>query len=94
MKHVGHTTKQMLEAPQNAIYVWCSNDIGYAKWLAKKLGREDLRIVSPYWLESARWRGLEPSGLVLDHAYFPTNIDQMDAITSIRYRMSRSARKP
>jgi hypothetical protein len=35
--------------------------------LAQKLGRADLRIESPTWLEES-WLGLELTGVVVDHA--------------------------
>jgi hypothetical protein len=38
------TTKAMREAPRGAIYVWCGNDISYAKDLALHLVRDDLII--------------------------------------------------
>lgn len=63
----GATTKLMEAAPKNAIFVWCNGHTDYAVRLARKIGREDLRIESPTWLEE-RWRGLELAGVVVDHA--------------------------
>jgi hypothetical protein len=40
----------------------------YPKNLAKSVGREDLEIVSPYWLESDAHRGRRMTGLIIDHA--------------------------
>lgn len=36
--------------------------------IADKIGRTDLTIVNPSWLDSYRWRGLILSGIIVDHA--------------------------
>ena len=41
--------------------------ISYARSLAHHLGRDDLKVVSQSWLEPMNWRGLELTGIVLDH---------------------------
>ena len=64
----GETTRQMEDAPRNAVFIWCTGHTGYPQMLARKIGREDLNIVTPDWLASDKWRGLELTGLVLDHA--------------------------
>ncbi len=66
----GRTTKQMIDAPWNAIFVWCNEFwIDGAKKLAKKAGRDDLEIIRPSALEDReRFRGREISGVVVDHA--------------------------
>jgi hypothetical protein len=64
----GTTTRQMQGAPQKAIYVWCNNNLSYPKNLTKNLGRDDLEIVSPQFIESDKWRGRLFSEVVLDHA--------------------------
>ena len=63
----GTTSRQMLGAPVGAVFVGASSDLLYAKELARHLGRGDLRIVSPSWLEHS-WRGVSLKGLVVDHA--------------------------
>lgn len=63
----GRTHSQMQEAPQKAVFVWVNGLLDYPKLLAHKIGREDLEIVAPYWLEE-HWRGRELTGLVIDHA--------------------------
>ena len=63
----GATTRAMMAAPKGAVFVWCNDKTDYAIRLARKIGREDLRIVSPAWLED-RWHGLDPPGIVVDHA--------------------------
>jgi len=62
----GRTTKQMQEAPQNSVFVWVHHDLHYPKKLAEKIGRNDLKIVSPNWLLNS-WKGAQLSGLVIDH---------------------------
>ena len=64
----GRTTKQMKEAPQNAVFIWGTpGSIGYAVDLARRIGREDLQIKTPVWLKD-NWQGLKLSGVVVDHA--------------------------
>lgn len=64
----GETTRQMAAAPPGAIFIWCNSNLSYPVALAKHLGRTDLEIYSPYWLESNRYRGREVSAVVVDHA--------------------------
>jgi hypothetical protein len=64
----GKTAKQMKDAPHGAIFIWINGDTCYAKNLALDMGRDDLEIVSPYWLESDKCRGRKLSGVVVDHA--------------------------
>lgn len=64
----GRTTQQMLEAPIGAVYIWSRHDLHYPKHLARHLQREDLKIVSTDWLIDEKWRGLELSGICVDHA--------------------------
>lgn len=63
----GKTTRQMEAAPKGAIFIWCNGLTEYPRLLARNIGREDLRIESPTFLEE-RWKGLELSGVVVDHA--------------------------
>jgi hypothetical protein len=42
---VGETTKQMLDAPENAYFVWYNDELAYPTKLAAFLGREDLVIL-------------------------------------------------
>ena len=65
----GRTTKQMLDAPKNALFVWCSLDTRYAKHLANQLGRSDLEIVGRNVFSNIdKIRGKRFSGIILDHA--------------------------
>ncbi len=67
----GTSTKQMKAAVENAVYVWLNADLDYPRHLAKKLNRDDLKIVAPSWLEQRRFVGLELTDVILDHAYVP-----------------------
>jgi len=58
----------MLAAPKGAVYVWLNGRLDYPKALARKLGREDLKIVSPYWIEDRQWAGMEFPAMDIDHA--------------------------
>lgn len=53
----GKTTRAMLAAPKDAVFIWVNHHLDYPKRLAKYLGREDLQIVSPNWLSDKRWQG-------------------------------------
>jgi hypothetical protein len=64
----GQTTYQMQAAPQDAVFIWCNDFLDYPRRLARKIGRNDLQIVGPHWLDDEKWRGLELTGLVIDHA--------------------------
>lgn len=65
----GATTRQMLEAPQKAVFIWFDDHLSYPKELARKHGREDLQVVGPSWLETPNgWAGREFSDIVHDHA--------------------------
>lgn len=67
MRGGGHTTKQILDAPEEAIYVWVNERIYYPKKIANKLGRNDLIIKGPSVLEYGRLRGINKP-IILDHA--------------------------
>jgi len=64
----GATTRQMQKSPKFSVYVWCNRSLYYPISLAKAIGREDLKIVSPSWLDDRRWLGIKLYGLVIDHA--------------------------
>lgn len=67
MRQSGRTTKQIIEAPRDAVFVWCANDLDYPRRLAKSFQREDLTIVGPTWITDERWRGAKLTGIVVDH---------------------------
>jgi len=86
----GRTTRQMVAAQKEAIYIWANNQLAYPARLASAIGRNDLRIVSPEWITEGRFRGLELSGLVLDHA---TRLNT-DEWNSYGEALARVRRKP
>jgi len=63
----GETMQQIRTAPKGAVFIWCNGRTEYPRELAQKIGRWDLQIQSPAWLED-RWRGLKLTGVVVDHA--------------------------
>jgi hypothetical protein len=64
----GHTTKQMQDAPQRAVFVSCNpNRVRYDTNLATFLGRNDLTVVDTYWLTGRKWAGLDLTAIVIDH---------------------------
>jgi hypothetical protein len=62
----GKTTRAMLDAPRDAVFVWCNHHLDYPKRLAHHLGREDLKIVSPEWIIDRQWMGLHLTAIQLD----------------------------
>lgn len=76
MRNTGETTRQMQEAHRDAVYIWVAGSPReYARDLARHLGRADLEIVSPEWLDRSRgWRGRILSAVVLDHECRLTSI--------------------
>jgi hypothetical protein len=73
-----------------AVYIWVNNQLQYPRSLAKTLGREDLTVVSPGWLDSYQWRGMELTGVLLDHAARLKG-DQWDHLFEARARVRRSS---
>lgn len=67
MRQTGRTTKQMLHAPQGAHFVWCNEVLGYARHLARRLNRADLKIHPLSDLGTDRLRGLPTDLIVADH---------------------------
>lgn len=85
----GRTTMQMLTAPHGAIFVWCGSMLDYPITLSCRLERADLRVVSPYWLESYKWAGQEWAEVVVDHAAELTPLQRkglMQALTRVRVK--------
>lgn len=82
----GLTTKQMMAAPQRALYIWpVASSISYARALAHHIGRHDLAIVSPSVLRDGgdRLRGLQVSAIICDHGFHPTD-QQLDVLDWIK----------
>lgn len=70
MRGSGRTTRQMLDAPKDAVFIWCNGILQYPRQLAVKHGRSDLHIVGPEWLEDYKYVGRPLTGVVVDHALF------------------------
>lgn len=65
-ERIGTTSRQMLEAPPGAFYLWpVGRSLDYARHLARHLRRDDLRIIGPDNMEMLR--GIH-GALVVDHA--------------------------
>lgn len=62
----GTTTQQMQSAPRSAVFVWCNTKLAYPRALARHLGRNDLRIVSPLWVAPGVMDGCAFQ-IVVDH---------------------------
>ena len=88
----GRTTWQMFHAPQDAIYVWCNEYLGYPNRLALFIGRPDLRIVGPSFIYPDRhYYGYDLKDIVIDHAvynkpesYYSRLHDELDCIADER----------
>lgn len=63
----GRTKAQIEKAPTAAVFIWADDRLDYPKRLARSVGRRDLQIVGPGWLESG-WIGRRFTGIVVDHA--------------------------
>lgn len=86
----GETTRQMMAAPAGAYFVWCNNTLHYPKSLAVQLKRDDLKIVSPEWLDPMRVRGLRVR-VVIDHAAYltPRQCEAVDYLRSVMVQFQR-----
>lgn len=83
-RNTGQTSRQILDAPRGAIFVWLNSHIDYPKQLARYLGRNDVEIISPMTLES--WFG-KRAHFVVDHAACLTT-KQLDRIMVYRKESS------
>lgn len=85
-RQTGTTTRQMLQAPVGAIYVWCNGGLGYPKSLARHLERQDLRIVPSSWLMPSclATRGV----VVVDHAMYEHRLgpEKLNVIAALKQR--------
>jgi hypothetical protein len=64
----GRTTKQMQQAPENAVFVWCNSRLAYPEMLARALGRDDLAIWAFSRLSPQNLLARKFPALVIDHA--------------------------
>lgn len=72
----GLTSQQMLAAQPGALFIWCNQCLDYPRDLAAKHNRRDLRIISPRQLGDHNLRGLELTGIVVDHAAIESMTDK------------------
>ena len=89
MRGTGLTTKQIEDAPKNSVFVWCNSHTYYPKRMAVDLGREDLRVVSKYWIlraDNYRGRNLE---VTFDHAFYPENAREREALHHCQASINR-----
>ncbi len=68
MRGTGTTTQQMLVAKQGALFIWVGGSLHYPRDLARRIGRTDLQIENPDYLDSDRWAGRNFSEAIIDHA--------------------------
>jgi len=85
-RQTGASTRQMQKAPVGAVYIWINHALTYARNLAHQIGRDDLKIVSPDWLDSHQYLGRELTGVVVDHATLLTE-DQRAALETALTRV-------
>lgn len=65
----GRTTAQLLAIKPGGVFIWCNDLIHYPKALAKKLGREDIKIYPLCNLENThKFVGMKVSEIIVDHA--------------------------
>lgn len=60
----------MQRAERGAHFVWVNDQLHYPRELAEKIGRDDLKIVSPDFFSKDRWRGIQFTEIVIDHAAY------------------------
>ena len=82
----GRTTRQMKAAAPGAIFIWLNENTRIAKSIAVTADRADLKIVGPSWLDDRRWRGLELTGITVDHAVRLTH-DQWESLWDAKIRI-------
>ena len=67
-RQTGRTTIQILEAPKGAYYVSADfSSLNYNAALAEQYGRDDLVMITLEHMRSGYLRGVNASGIVLDH---------------------------
>lgn len=88
----GTTTRQMLDAPRGALFIWPVSTLSYPKALACHLERQDLIIAGPSALFEGgrRWFSERLPGVVVDHACQIDGRD-MEALGNIEARCIRPA---
>jgi hypothetical protein len=84
IRRSGITANQIKSCPNGAIFVWCNNrSTDYAKKIAERIGRDDIKIVPPDWLCVENIAGRSFSGIVVDHSA-QLNSSQFDCLCMSR----------
>lgn len=98
MTVLGSTTKQMITAPKNAIYIWEDDYPNYARELAKHLKREDLVVIPAKALRDAAIKDLRDTSepIVIDHAlrFDPEMSRNIEALKSPDRIITQEVREP
>jgi hypothetical protein len=83
--NTGRTTRQMMSAPEGAVFVWRNSDLSYVRRLARAIERHDLKIVGPSYLSGFCWRGSNVSAVVIDHSAVlePRQIESLAVLQGI-----------
>lgn len=64
----GRTTRQIITAPEGAVFVWCNSNTDYPMRIAHRLERTDIKVVSLQWLLNRRFVSADRRQVILDHA--------------------------
>lgn len=88
-RQTGRTTEQMLAAEQDSFYLCSEVELNYAMNLANDIGRKDLRVVSPSWLERNAWRGRILTGFTVDHDTQLTAMQTIELERCIAYQLAK-----
>jgi len=65
MDMINRIASKMRDAPKDAVYIWVNQYTELPRRIANDLGRNDLHIEAPYWLQHG-WIGKKVSGIILD----------------------------
>lgn len=74
LRYSGRTTRQIVNAPLNTVYVWVNGYFHCPELIARKYGRVDIVFVRPSWLRHANLRGYAGE-IVIDHAVSLTGVE-------------------
>lgn len=77
-RQTGRTSRQIIEAPECAVFVCAENSVYYAKQLAAALGRPDIRCVITSALTRHGYLNGLDAFIVVDHAAQMPGVLQVD----------------
>lgn len=63
----GTTTNQIINAPENSVYLWMNGDIAYPRTIAMKYNRNDITFMSVYMFFRYQYHGGYCRYIVADH---------------------------